>query len=437
MKRKKNPAIAHLLTRQFQDRDVPADSRITSVHTIGYHGEEQNKEKLACFGPSVKQKVEERAGGLHSLIKLQCPKNEKNYTLVRLSPDLFHDSLRHGVSLQQRFAERLQLYGLREVKIEVVDCKIDLLERVEITVRGRFLSKREIWNYHRHLLDLVSANRAPVLYLYNAPPESKFLFRAKVSHIRRKGASCLFGVMGKETQIKIRSKSAHIVMLLEISSELFYFSLIGEPYYERAIAYIREFMETLQEEDRSETNAHDFTIILFGRSARWHEGVESYVDWYDVLWEGHIRALPSPVDVATTIRDRIVFSEKAAIDQSSCECCFCADKYDTPTASFSPSHYYSCQEGASIEALHLALNNINQAHIERKLHITGHNIMLITANNGVLTCNNKRFWEMTQIRFKSTGVNCTMVCLREPPLHDVPLAILENIDDNNSKKREC
>lgn len=205
--------------------------------------------------------------------------------------------------------------------------KLYFLENLEITLCGRTqLTKRDIWLFHKSLLSQSNENPShvfsPVFFENFSPPPSAHMVEALVTSAALKtippvpGPSMLNvsnsdnvnkvnnvdshsmstktntdseanqnlkakvaqasqtvtqvppklinGIVGHHTQLSFKSQAADIYIMLEISHELFQFSLSGDFLYTRML----RFMKTSLERMRAKVCDHELTIILFGRSSR-------------------------------------------------------------------------------------------------------------------------------------------------------------------------
>ena len=97
------------------------------------------------------------------------------------------------------------------------------------------------------------------------PPESSYLVESVVSSgeaSTKKPAPYVCGLVGPRTQVSFRSLTAEVFLLIEISRELFDFSIAGEELYEQVLKFVRDMLER----QRTRNCNHDVTLVMFGRS---------------------------------------------------------------------------------------------------------------------------------------------------------------------------
>lgn len=84
-------------------------------------------------------------------------------------------------------------------------------------------------------------------------------------------------------------------------------------------------------------------------------------------------------------------------------------------------------EGNFLEAVNLALNIFDKAHINRDLIRTGLSVLMVTPGAGIFHVD-ASLVGLTKQRTVDNGIGCDVVCLRRPPLHTVPLFVMRRAD---------
>ncbi len=125
-------------------------------------------------------------------------------------------------------ADRVQLAD-KEVELKVCDLEECQLEYVELMFSDRYISKRDLW----HFLVALMQDSNQVLYSGVAPPlVIHFGGNAHISQLGAVGRTVFSGVAGSKTKWNLRSGSAAVFLLVQVSAELWHPSLSGRPYWD-------------------------------------------------------------------------------------------------------------------------------------------------------------------------------------------------------------
>ncbi|KAF4668569.1 GATOR complex protein depdc5 [Perkinsus olseni] len=196
------------------------------------------------------------------------------------------------------------------------------LESVEIIIRSRFLSKRDVWRFQLKLLGAVVYNNMPPPFadsLYcaevvgmtsNPAPVSPSKMRRRIAgptstHLLR---SC--GIVGSQTKVVFRTMSSHLNIYIHLSWEMWCFAQDGRPHYERALSFLINFLAGVRKAG-SMCN-HYLTLLtairlqpvdpedvdLEGMPPTGKDGKFVFDDYYDVVYDG----MTSKLDTGELVR---------------------------------------------------------------------------------------------------------------------------------------
>eukprot|EP00913_Durusdinium_trenchii_P010006 g9391.t1 len=188
------------------------------------------------------------------------------------------------------------------------------------------------------------------------------------------------GLVDHGTEVSFKPMTANLVVLVQISSELFEYSLVGRPYWE---ALIECFMTLVDKSLRVTRGSGHYVHVRIDQD--WYAKPKTLPDgdkdFYDVFWEGFARVMPSTASLAarTVVRWRGV------------------------------------QADGIVEA---ARGNILESlNLDRMLRSTGQAIVLLTAGNGLIESPSRNLYDLTHHRFGITRpMTCQIVCVRGPPM---------------------
>ena len=277
---------------------------------------------------------------------------------------------------------------------------------VALSVKGTYVGRGEM-----HKL-VTSLNGRP---LYLKQTVSLAGLRVQVTSIWH-GQPRMAGIVGPNTKVVFRSKSARLLMFFQVSREMMEFDEEGNLYFEKAIKF---FLVDLFKRWNVADYDHALSVVFFSRSffkkgtlnqvlppgATLHRSGDYYVDHYREVVHMENRA-----DWLTVIPEiKIGFSAMRAY-----------------LASSIAGENSRASEGNFLEAINLALNIFDKHYVDRDLRRSGQQIIIVTAGNGqfdvdpVLT-------KLTKRRMME-GIGCDVMCLKPRPLHAVPLFRLFHTD---------
>eukprot|EP00392_Amoebophrya_sp_AT5.2_P003062 g3067.t1 len=144
------------------------------------------------------------------------------------------------------------------------------------------------------------------------------------------------GVVVQRTEISFRSAAAEIFMFIEVSKELFDFSISGELLLNHMLRFLKDCIER----QKAAGCEHELIIVLFGRQAKsaaaqrgtaavgvggereqQHQGGESatqggHLDWYDVVWHGAVSLISVVSEFIQALWDKIaLYDPRGAVPE--------------------------------------------------------------------------------------------------------------------------
>jgi hypothetical protein len=86
---------------------------------------------------------------------------------------------------------------------------------------------------------------------------------ARIRMIADAGTEVTSGVVTKDTHLNFRSRSARLVWLVQISSEMWDYDLSGQLYFD---LFINQFVDVLMEQWKAVGVLHSLSIVFFART---------------------------------------------------------------------------------------------------------------------------------------------------------------------------
>lgn len=326
---------------------------------------------------------------------------------------------------------------VKEVKIEDVSTDTDemvsnTLEELVIAVKDRYVSKRDLWVFQIRLL-------GSVVYRGTKPAFDELLKcpQTTVADIVG-GRSPSYGIVGPQTKIVVRSHSAQLVIVVSITRELWNFDpYTSQPVFRKTIQFLTEGLSAAISEGR-----HHFLTLLVTMRPGHIEGAV-IPDMYENVYEGPIQLLS-----VEKLRDQFldffnnfpaksgwnhpVFGNKPALTEPTWfsstwtngsldvtyirDTAVCACKHarapNTPSSPVIPSSAYDAN---ILESINLCISHFSKHHLDRKLHVTGTHITVITANSGALGVSSSALRDISKRRIETSACGIRLVSVSAPP----------------------
>ena len=342
-------------------------------------------------------------------------------------------------------ARLLDLVGVpkdtKEVVVEEVAAEggalaAHTLSELVMTVQDRYVSKRELWIFQIRFL-------GSVVYRGMSPPHDHLLRCSTTTVCDMTGGDGLYGIVGPQTKIIVRSHSAQIVLMVNITSELWtYDHATKEPMFRKVIQLVVDGVGASIAEGRH----HHLMVILTGRWG--YDGVQP-TDIYETVYEGPVQCVsvkklrsqlteffngyPSKIGWTDNLFYSITHSTSPWLAPSigsqqhvknvtyvhDTAQCACVHSEGVLSGTPSPSSSTNL-----LEAINMCLSHFSKHHLDRKLNVTGTQISLITANNGFLKVDGsmERF-DILQRRIQTTACGVRIISVGPKPAIATPTVI--------------
>ena len=269
--------------------------------------------------------------------------------------------------------------------------------------------------------------------------------QAQVQELGIKGTPTISGVISERTHFVFRSRSARIIWLVQISCEMWEYDKNGDLYFEK---FLNQFADPLFDRWKALSVTHSLTVVFFARTL-YLDGVDPtltpdlwckaslqtrsdgvlYQDFFKVVLENssevdkvaHLKMLKRefwafPKNVGWNIeRDQPYRTATGTYTAPS----FSQEKKKRPIAV--PSDAVT---GNVLEAINTTLNLLDKHYIDRDLVRTGNSIVMVSAGVGIFKVK-PTVALITKQRMMDTGIGLDFISLSQPPLHSVPLFLLD------------
>ena len=316
-----------------------------------------------------------------------------------------------------------------------------------IGIKDRYVSKRDLWAFQIRLL-------GSVVYRSLSPPFSEML---NCSSVTVEDLSCgskksiISGIVGPQTRVVIRSFSSQLVIVISITSDLWEIdSQTREIKFMKMVSAVCDGLEKAKTDDR---NHHLLLIGTCRPTVLANNDMDGCRDIYEVFFEGQIDRfsvvdfrsklvsffnnwpfaigwIDCPIAIHKNSRDDGVVDfpnwftppltdsrANFVRDNTVCGCRVRNGDFKL-SSSMIPSH---SSDSNILESINLALNHFGKHHMDRRLKVTGTQITLISACNGIFRVSNKSIVDITRKRVESTSCSIRVisvgdkpVCLRSP-----------------------
>lgn len=390
------------------------------------------------------------------------------------------------VSVLKEIAAQCRLETFQPVTVRRVQPQDVMLDYMELTFKDQFLSRADIWRFK------VAALGSCV---YVGKHVAALGMRAQVEGLLAGNQDAFSGVVGNETKMIFRSRSARIVWLIQMSADMWEFAPDGELYYEKLL---NRWLKKLIAKWSGGSVSHSVTVITFSRSI--YEREQFPVDYdprnepftYSTAMQQkpagvHGSAFADGYDFGPTIHVdpqtgkfyedfyKVVVMNYTGPDWSHLltllkqefACYHDKHRWRAPEEDM-PADYELCpwpskeseaseldgkranprynvkwktlphgvptraSEGNVLEAINVTLNILDKHYMDRDLRRTGQSIVMLTAGSGVFHTPQK-LSQITKQRMMDNGVGMDLISLATPPMHVVPLFISPSMEAGNIK----
>ncbi|GAA5965169.1 hypothetical protein JCM3765_002866 [Sporobolomyces pararoseus] len=244
------------------------------------------------------------------------------------------------------------------------------------------------------------------------------------------------------TKLIFRSESSRSYIFIEVSSEMWQFEEDGGTLYEKCEMFLEEVfahysgkMSKDSEDKRSKgiPTSHNVSVILYGRvvyddredaeEERAPLSVASdgtlYRDFFKVILD--LTPSPSSSIIQTVASELRRWQELVLLRTRS-------DGTEKLSGRLAYAH-----ESPVLEATNLALNSFEEHWIDRDLHRTGLEVIVLTAGSSFYQVD-KQLLRLTTERMLFHGIGLDLISLSKMPLHSVPLFQFSSQDPNKPQQ---
>lgn len=345
----------------------------------------------------------------------------------RASAKVFVPSVLEGISIMQEILDQGKIFD-KQVELQVAERREASLSEVAVLILDHYLSQRDIWHLHAAMMQ----DGGQILYANFDYMLRQLVPNSRIDRLISMATNepVLSGLVDHGTEVSFKSTTANMVVLVQISSELFEYGLMGRPYWE---ALIECFMTLVDKSLRvTRGSGHYIRMIMFTRirgvplSPDVHVDQDLYAkpktvkdgdkDFYDVFWEGFARVMPSTAALAGRIRRvcmRLHEEKHGRVAK--------VRRSDDDWSGLQAHAIVEAAQGNILESMNLVLDIFDRHHLDRMLRSTGQAMVLLTAGNGLIESPSRDLYDLTYRRFAITRpMTCQIVCARGPPMHPVP-----------------
>jgi hypothetical protein len=279
---------------------------------------------------------------------------------------------------------------------------------VVVTIKDQFISRGEQVLFQDKLL-------GSWIYEGQRLTEPTRDIKAHAREIRHGNFSAKSGIITDKTMITFRSRSARIIWLVQLSSEMWEYASpyehpyenesVCEIYFDRWIRFLYKLFKKWKELDVT----HSLTVVFFSRTFL-SDGLKSTVGSRDVYgreFEDHYK---------TVIENETCSDWESLVVRIKEEFVKYPLEVGWNRTNQKPS---SASQGNVLEAINVTLNVMQFHYLDRDLHRTGQSIVLVSPGCGVFEVD-KGLAAITYQRMMDNGIGSDMLSLGLPPLHIAP-----------------
>ncbi len=422
--------------RRYNSNSIPASSSTPPLLPPAH----RNNNRSSINAGAINRENSEDGMAMNILESLQ----ETHFVRISFVMPVSDESLksikssaRTKVSLLRRVADLYQITGFDTVTVTQIPRRdAPFVQQqisadfVTITFKDQFVSRGDMFYFQRSFLNS---------WVYEGKRLSFNGIRTNTKVIRHGDHPIRSGIISEDTKLTFRSRSARIIWLVQMSSEMWDFAspykAVGnqknkepscETYFNKFISFARKLFEKWKKLELT----HNLTVVFFSRTfVRDKEGPSRsntssavhtnsdgrmYCDNYKIVLNNETKA----------DWNSLIYRMKQAFVNYPREV-----KWDlSPGMERIPS---TAGQGNILEAINMTLNLLHLHFIDRDLHRTGNSIVIMTAGNGVFEVE-KNLAGITKQRMMDNGIGSDMLSLGLPPLHVIPFFLFRNENKENT-----
>lgn len=408
---------------------INGDARTVQRHSVPCSRHEERDFQGPCVLAASLQE-----GGLitpNALLRVRSRQQPELRFYARAHQGSFAQSVK-GISILRSIADQAKMTD-KEVELEEVAEEEARLDEVVMVLGDCYMSSRDVWHLHLAMMQ----EGGQILYHgfeRNLWPHTP---RSRVEKMGAKGKELVCGLVKPSTDVVFKSGTANLFVLIQVSAELFSYGLAGRPYWQVLLDCFAQLFEKALKVPGSEGNGHYVHMVLFARAKRRDSDrsdemrrhfVRSettrltpsgeYEDFYDVFWEGFVKAMPPPAQLLSRVRQACVSLHERSCGFSKTDENSKRDAWSCIDA----GQLVEARYGNVLECLNLVLDNFENHHLDRMVKVSGQAILLLTAGSGLIHTQSRELYEVTHQRFVAGDLQRGFhaISVREPPLHPVP-----------------
>ena len=340
-------------------------------------------------------------------------------------------SARTQVSLLRPIADLYNLSSYDMCTVHKIDRKdeAEALHNVSadfllVTIKEQFISRGEMLFFQNSLL-------GSWVYQGQRLFEPSRGIQAHVREILHGDNLARSGIITDQTKITFRSRSARLIWLVQMSSEMWDYASpyerdsdhdgLCEVYFDRWISFIYRLFAEWKELETT----HSLTVVFFSRTfvgtgpslLHTPQGWSGERDVYGRAYEDHFKIVLEN-ETRGDFENLVVRIKEAFVRYPS----DVGWNLSKGTEARRPS---SASQGNVLEAINVALNLLQYHYFDRDLNRTGNSIVVVSAGNGVNEVD-KGLASITYQRMMDNGIGSDMLSLALPPLHIAPFFLYVN-----------
>ncbi|XP_071577080.1 GATOR complex protein Iml1-like [Temnothorax nylanderi] len=237
-------------------------------------------------------------------------------------------------------------------------------------------------------------------------------------------------VITDDTKVVFRSSTSMVYLFIQMSSEMWDFDIHGDLYFEKAV---NGFLADLFQKWKKNSSNHEVTIVLFSRTFYNATSLEEfpnhmrdclqhdyrgrfYEDFYRVAVQNE--RFEDWSNILVQLRKLFTDYQKIVLEY-----------HQKPGVNMPKAVNSTAAQGNFLEVLNMSLNVFEKHYLDRRFGRTGQLSVVITPGIGVFEVD-RELTNVTKQRIIDNGVGSDLVCVREQPLHAVPLLKFHNKDSS-------
>ena len=269
------------------------------------------------------------------------------------------------------------------------------LDHVELTVLDTFVSRSDMWGAMYNLRhNTFYVGKKVLVSGYGQIGHSVVTVKAMIRRAPSAAPAAphtlsTSGIVVESTKFTVRSLSARMMMMFQISKEMFVYGTgeEGDIYFSRAVdTLLRDLVGKWKKAGCN----HTVTLVLYARLEATGDAIR---DFFRPVWQGTGSSdwakVPQLLKCAVheMIHDMRATTPIHPADHLGQEC----------------AQLSTARSGNTLEAINLALNSLAQHHVDRSLNRTGLTVIVVSAGAGLVRTN-KELSRLTAQRILDTGM---------------------------------